>query len=768
MKKVLILVLSIFLIGFIGAATWDDRVNYDEQKREYTITNTFGLGSEIGKIRLNTPQYHKVAVGYNKVAEITLTNGGDWEEVLEGIELFYINDDESYTEFNRQIDYKLQVPYDKPIYETQCQEQNLNGTPTNINCKEVQIGTRPSTKWIEFNNTLKENQKVTLGLFTDVQIGDRVEWIPIMYGHHLDEWASWTASLEVGLLAYWELEELSGDAEDSFGTFDGTINTSIGYGAAGKIKNAYDFNRAGKDYINLGNNINLTDSHNFSIQAWVYPNFTSLGGEIIFALGDGPAGNQGVKLYFTSNGDLYFGSGGGLIGNNTDYILNQTWSHIIAIYTTNGTSYIYLNGSRIDTTGSVGNLDATIYNTTIGANDGISAMEAYFSGIIDEVAVWNRSLTASEVTDLWNSGTGIEFQEEGPDVDLLSPANATETTNNSVIFICNVTSGASITNVSLIIDNVINETNISGVNNTNYIFPKSLNYARYEWTCESCNTNLACGNATEFSLSIAPFIINSETYSNSTIEGNIEDFLINITLASGFQVSTANLIWNNTAYAGTLDTTNDPTIIITRELVIPSVTSDTNITFFWNITTDDGTSSQSSEHNQTVQALTINNCTINSVVFLNLTMVDEEFQNVLNGTTDNTTIEIDVTISSLDQTSEVAKYSNSFNETNPAGICLNINLSNGIEYSYDATIRYEADDYANEYYNIQQGTLSNATIPENITLFDLLGEDSTEFQITFKDSNFVAVEDALIQISRQYVSEGIFKTIEIPKTDSNG
>ncbi len=87
----------------------------------------------------------------------------------------------------------------------------------------------------------------------------------------------------------------------------------------------------------------------------------------------------------------------------------------------------------------------------------------------------------------------------------------------------------------------------------------------------------------------------------------------------------------------------------------------------------------------------------------------------------------------------------------------------------DSIVRYEAIGYAIENYNIVNFILSNSTVPQNITLYDLNSSDSTEFQITFKDSNFLSVEGALIFIQRQYVAENnTFKTVELPKTDSNG
>lgn len=614
MKKIVLFIITICMVGLVSAATWDDSVSYDDKNREYTITNTFGLGSEIGRIKLNTPHLYYVPSGYQKVAEITLTNGNDWEDILTGVELFYINDDGSYTEFNRQIDYKIQVPFDKPLYERQCQEQNLNGTKTYTNCKRVQVGTTPSTKWIDFNNTLKENQKVTIGLFTEVHVGDKVEWIPIMYGHHLDEWASWSASLEVDLLAYWELEEVAGNAIDSFGSFDGIINTSIGYGATGKVGDAYDFDRVQGDYINIGNRLNLTGNHNFSIQAWVYPNLT-VGSAEIFTTGTG-----GVDLYL-NDGDIWFGGTVNSITNNSDYILNQTWSHLVAVFTTNGTSYLYLNGSRIGTNAVLVNgINPTIYNTTIGNKHTNLGVRNNFSGILDEVAVWNRSLSASEISDLWNGGAGIEFGSL-PNVFLVSPPDNTNTTNLTIEFICNTTSRIALDNVTFYLNGVANETNTTGLNNTDYIFEKNLTYGDYNWTCGVYNIDADQANATAvWDITIQPFYTIGQEYNTTSHETKEETFVINIT-TNGTAVSSANLVYNGSTTSATVTSIggDNYTIYDTIDIPLGSGTND----FHFDI--DIGSlSANSSTTSQFVNEITyaICNSTL-TTTYLNITFKNE-------------------------------------------------------------------------------------------------------------------------------------------------
>jgi len=95
-------------------------------------------------------------------------------------------------------------------------------------------------------------------------------------------------------------------------------------------------------------------------------------------------------------------------------------------------------------------------------------------------------------------------------------------------------------------------------------------------------------------------------------------------------------------------------------------------------------------------------------------------------------------------------------------------LLNGSEYRMDVQMRYTSLGRVEEFHHIQNFTLTNRSLSQNINLFDLNITDSQKFLITFKDDNFLPVEDALVDIQRKYVSEGVFKSVEIPKTDEFG
>jgi len=264
----------------------------------------------------------------------------------------------------------------------------------------------------------------------------------------------------------------------------------------------------------------------------------------------------------------------------------------------------------------------------------------------------------------------------------------------------------------------------------------------------------------------------SDTYNNETTEGNIETFNITINYSSTeYPNIQGNLIYNGTSYVGTKTVAGENTTF-SRTLEIPPVTADVNITFYWEITLFDDTDYDydSTSNNQTVRNMVIDDCTTYTTLILNATLYDEETQEYLAAASNTSEIKIDVDIFSVGGTTPIIEYYQNYSLINSATVCLDNDLSNST-YQMDVQILYEGDSYASEFYHIQNYTLTNettTTFPLNISLFDLLDEDSQTFLITYKDGNFLPVEEALIDIQRKYVDEGIFKSVEIPKTDESG
>jgi hypothetical protein len=155
-------------------------------------------------------------------------------------------------------------------------------------------------------------------------------------------------------------------------------------------------------------------------------------------------------------------------------------------------------------------------------------------------------------------------------------------------------------------------------------------------------------------------------------------------------------------------------------------------------------------------------------VLYNFTIVDEETQTQLVGSTQNTTGRLNFQITSPITNIAITTFNQSYSKVNPFAVCLNTNLSSGQNFLSDVQVQYLADDYATELHHIQNETINLSSFPTAITLRLLNESDTQSFKIIFRDSSFLPVENALVKIYRKYIDENAFKTTEIPKTDKKG
>jgi hypothetical protein len=267
------------------------------------------------------------------------------------------------------------------------------------------------------------------------------------------------------------------------------------------------------------------------------------------------------------------------------------------------------------------------------------------------------------------------------------------------------------------------------------------------------------------------FTQNSQTYNNQSFELTDETLSINITYDSSYYTSSVGtIVYNNTRYLGTSGGSGNNRIF-TRTLTTPRVEMDTNVSFYWEIalTNSSGTSLfNSTVNNQTVKNLSLDDCSVNTILLINYTLKDETVRNILSSPTVNSSTELTLTLSPFSQTGENLNISFNKTNTNPTRVCIGASLFNTTNYRLDSTIKYSSTNRVTEYHNLQNRSVSNSSVPILIDLYDLLSTESQEFLITVKDVNFIPIKDAVIEINRQYLDIGQFLLVEAPKTDADG
>ena len=220
---------------------------------------------------------------------------------------------------------------------------------------------------------------------------------------------------------------------DAVGTNHGTTPSSTLTGGVpgpsfttGKIGKAFNFDGI-NDYVALPDN-SLNFTGNFSYSFWIKSTNTSSFTAIISNIENArsPFGFSHGYWYRLNSGKIQASYSDG--NNSTEFLTtsvgsvsNGSWNHVVITFNkTNSTTgvKIYINGN-IDTTGIPPNTGGTAL--PIGYSSPMKACigALYFNGAqsnflpngtsIDALSAWNKELTASEITELYNSGNGKQY-----------------------------------------------------------------------------------------------------------------------------------------------------------------------------------------------------------------------------------------------------------------------------------------------------------------------------------------------------------------------
>ena len=160
------------------------------------------------------------------------------------------------------------------------------------------------------------------------------------------------------------------------------------------------------DYINAGDLSILSEATAVSVSLWFNRDTTT--NQFLLDLKDGSS-RIGLQLY-TSN-SIYFYVNNKSYFHSTSPSINQ-WYNLVYVFNGAGATNadklkMYLNGTELTGGTYSGTIDSAIgaLTSSMTSDIGRTASTAYFSGQIDEVAIFSRALSSSEITTLYNSGS---------------------------------------------------------------------------------------------------------------------------------------------------------------------------------------------------------------------------------------------------------------------------------------------------------------------------------------------------------------------------
>ena len=218
-----------------------------------------------------------------------------------------------------------------------------------------------------------------------------------------------SSSLKTSLFAAYNGES---NANDSFGSNNGTAQGGLTYGV-GKVGTAFEFNGT-TSYVSIPNTSNQFNfTGDFSVSAWInVPNYTGTK-YILSNYAPGGTGGYGFLIYHDAN---IFGC---TLRNGTTIsqyhtsagITTNSWNHVVVVRKVGQNTKIYLNGTLMSGSYPLGNSSIVPTFTggqivNIGSVSNGSNLANYKQ---DATTIWNKELTQSEITELYNSGNGAQY-----------------------------------------------------------------------------------------------------------------------------------------------------------------------------------------------------------------------------------------------------------------------------------------------------------------------------------------------------------------------
>jgi Concanavalin A-like lectin/glucanases superfamily len=185
----------------------------------------------------------------------------------------------------------------------------------------------------------------------------------------------------------------------------------------GKADKAYQFDGV-DDYIDIGNNPMLKPQFPIVVAAWIYvesfdhhnPIFTN-------NFDDGEYFGMWMMATSSKTISLAYGNGGPAgpgsrraVGTVNEVLRVKEWFHVVGIIEGPEKFEIYVNGEKVETApGGSNDSTSVVYNgnpASIGRTDGTrpEGNTNHFHGKIDELYIFDHSLSTSTIEALYNSG----------------------------------------------------------------------------------------------------------------------------------------------------------------------------------------------------------------------------------------------------------------------------------------------------------------------------------------------------------------------------
>jgi flagellin-like protein len=202
-------------------------------------------------------------------------------------------------------------------------------------------------------------------------------------------------------VGYWKFDENQGtNMRDSSNNNNGGTDNLESW-ATGVSGSALSFGNVNNNYVNVPDSSSLKPTM-ISVSAWVYPTSFVIWDSVVMKASSGAwADGYGLAHYQGTN-DINFYINNYNDNHATGTLSLSKWSFVVGTY--NGTHIdLYINGVLVNShpySAAINNVANPLF---IGMGAGGGGTQYLWHGSIDEVQVWNKSLSKNEISELYQS-----------------------------------------------------------------------------------------------------------------------------------------------------------------------------------------------------------------------------------------------------------------------------------------------------------------------------------------------------------------------------
>lgn len=543
------------------------------------------------------------------------------------------------------------------------------------------------------------------------------------------------AVLTDNLYLYYSMEnnltDVSGNGRD------GTLNSG-GY-TSGVVGQGVTLTTTPANYMTVGSTNNFADP--MTICSWINP----IQSNLYFDYSSN-AGTNRLLHIDSSNANNNMGIWDGTNWRNGTISPPTGWGFFCWRFDGTSKMEIFYNATSYGNMSVVSNWDLTGTHT-ISRNNAVPD----FVGYVDEYGIWNRSLTASEISDLYNGGAGLAY----PFVVAPAAVNFTITAQDVITKV-----RINNSNLNATVNGTVYLANATGHIVTPYqdtdanIFNITVNAENF-----TSNTYNNWNTSNDLLANLTFYYYVNTTFTDPVVELGNQTITLIINKTATVTSTQASLVWNNTARSATKTSFSNYDQYIATFLT-PSVTATTNISFTWsyNISRSYDIVSGTLTNNQTVTKIFLDNCSTYNITAINFTVRNEADDSVIANATLGGYFMVWI---SDPNNYRAFNLSWGLRDDSNYKICINPDYASLQAY---AQMEYEASGYSKKTYYFINASFDNTT--DNVDLYLIANTTAVTFTVSDQDDN--VVQDVYINVLRYDLTTDSYKTVEILKTDENG